>query len=201
MHARSLGTILARKFWLQTGRTNERALSSVAANRQQRPGASVFAILFAVESIARGIVPTVVTVPALDLLDSVRDVSVLFSTVGVVGLLASLSIPALVRLCSRRWIYTLGAVLLIASALALATHTLPGQIVGMFARVYGTACLNIALSLFILQYIRRSELVVSEPRRLQYSALAWTNWAGARSDALPSLPTSLRQCAVKGALT
>lgn len=140
---------------------------------QQHPGASVFAVLFALESIARGIVSTVITVQALDLLDSVRDVSLLFSAVGVIGLLASFSIPALVRLCSRRWIYTLGAALLVVSAIALATCTVSGQILGMFARVYGTACLNITLSLFILQYIRRSELVVSEPRRVQYSALAW----------------------------
>ena len=140
---------------------------------QQRPGARVFAALFAVESVARGILSTVITVQALHLFESVRDVNLAFSVVGLGGLIASFSIPAVVRVISRRWTYTLGAALMIAAALAFASYTQTGQIIGMLARVYGTACLNITLSLFILQYIRRSELTVLEPKRMQYSAIAW----------------------------
>ena len=140
---------------------------------QQQPGASVFATLYAVESHARALLATVITVQALHLLGNARDVSLLFSAVGLTGLVASFSIPTLIRRLSRRRVYTLGILLVLCASLALATVTLPGQVIGMLFRVYGTACLNIALSLYILQYIRRSELTLSEPRRMQYGAIAW----------------------------
>jgi MFS family permease len=140
---------------------------------QQRPGASVFATLYAFESYARALLATVITLQALHLLGNARDVSLLFSAVGLTGLVASFSIPVLIRRMTRRWVYTLGTMLLLCAALALATGSISGQVLGMLCRVYGTACLNIALSLYILQYIRRTELTVSEPRRMQFGALAW----------------------------
>jgi len=133
----------------------------------------VFATLYALESYARSLLSTVITVQALLLLGNARDVSLLFSAVGVTGLVASFSIPVLIRHLSRRWVYTLGALLILAAASSLATVSLAGQTLGMLFRVYGTACLNITLSLYILQYIRRTELTVSEPRRMQYGAIAW----------------------------
>lgn len=140
---------------------------------QQRPGARVFATLFAVESCARALLATVITVQALHLLGNARDVSLLFSIVGLTGLIASFSIPALIRHLSRRRVYTLGAFLLIGAAAALASQALPGQVLGMLFRVYGTACLNITLSLYILQYVRREELTLAEPKRMQFGAFAW----------------------------
>lgn len=133
----------------------------------------MFATLYALESYARALLATVITVQALQLLGNARDVSLLFSAVGLTGLVASFSIPLLIRRLTRRWVYTLGALLILGAALALSTVTVAGQAAGMLFRVYGTACLNITLSLYILQYIRRTELTVSEPRRMQFGAIAW----------------------------
>jgi hypothetical protein len=44
----------------------------------------------------------------------------------------------------------------------------------MVVRVFGVACLNITLSLYIMDYIQRGDLVRSEPLRLTMSAGAWT---------------------------
>jgi MFS family permease len=139
-----------------------------------RPGATAFATMFTLESFARSLLSTVIALQALALLHDPRDVSVLFTTVGVTGLAASFLIPHLIHRVGRRRCYTLGAALLIGAAAALASITLAGQTAGMLMRVFGTACLNIATSLYILQYISRHELTLSEPRRLQYSAVAWT---------------------------
>ena len=140
---------------------------------QQRPGAKVFATLFAIESCARALLSTVITLQALQLLGNARDVSLLFAMVGLTGLVASFSIPLLIRHQSRRLVYTLGALLLLAAAIAFASVSVPGQAAGMLLRVYGTACLNITLSLYILQYIRRVEFADCESRRMQFSAIAW----------------------------
>ena len=140
---------------------------------QQRPGARVFASLFAIESCARALLSTVITVQALHLLGNARDVSLLFASVGLTGLVASFSIPYLIRRYSRRTVYSLGALMILGAAIAFATVEIAGQVIGMLLRVYGVACLNITLSLYILQYIRRIEFADCESRRMQFSAVAW----------------------------
>lgn len=146
----------------------------------ERPGAVVFASLFALESFSRALLSTVITLQALELFETTRDVSLIFSLVGVTALVASFSIPSLVRRLSRRVVYSLGAALLILAAGLLGTITMTGQISGMLVRVFGTACLSITASLYIMQYINRRELTKAEPMRLQFSALAWTAgpWLG-----------------------
>src|SRR5262245_45405063 len=74
-----------------------------------RPGAGVFAFLFTLESIARATVATAIPLQAYAVLQSSRGVSLMFTCVGLAGLSGSLLIPHLVRLLSRRWVYTLGA--------------------------------------------------------------------------------------------
>jgi len=144
------------------------------------PGAFVFASLFALESFSRAVLSTVITLQALALFETTRDVSLIFSLVGVTALIASFSIPSLVRRLSRRAVYSLGAGLLIVAAVLLATITMTGQISGMLVRVFATACLSITASLYIMQYINRRDLTRAEPMRLQFSALAWTAgpWLG-----------------------
>ncbi len=145
-----------------------------------RPGASVFATMFTIESAARALLSTVITVQALALLEDARNVSIMFALVGVTGLAASFAIPALVHRSSRRAVYSLGTVLLVAAAAALALISVPGQIAGMLMRVFATACISVTTSLYIMQYINKRDLTKSEPMRLQFAAAAWTlgPWLG-----------------------
>ena len=147
-----------------------------------RPGAFVFGGLFALESLARALLATVITLQALTLLEDARDVSIVFALVGVTGFLANFAIPALVRRISRRMVYTLGAAALILAAVLLGTVTISGQVTGMLVRVFGAACLSITTSLYIMQYIAKRDLTRSEPLRLQLAAFAWTigPWLGVK---------------------
>jgi MFS family permease len=140
---------------------------------QERRGALAFATLFALESLARALAATVIAVQAYDLLQDSQKVSVLFTLVGVGGLFATVTIPIIIGLTARRWIYTGGALLLMIAGALLATHTLTGQASGMLLRVIGTACLNITLSLYILDHIKKQDLVRTEPLRLALSTASW----------------------------
>lgn len=140
----------------------------------ERPGAVVFALLFTLESVARALLATVITLQALDLLGEPSRVSLVFSLVGIAGLTATFLIPFMIMAIGRRWVYSLGVGFLVAATVALDTVTLPGQVSGMLLRVFGTACLTITTNLYIMQYINRRELTRSEPLRLQFSAAAWT---------------------------
>jgi MFS family permease len=138
------------------------------------PGAPVFAIMFTLESLARATLATVIPLQAYAILKDARDVSALYFGVGVIGLVGSFTIPLLIRRFRRRWVYSMAAVLTIVAALLLATGTLAGQISGMLLRAFAVASANITLSLYIMDYIRKRDLVRTEPMRLMASAAAWT---------------------------
>jgi len=138
------------------------------------PGAMSFAVMYALESVARATLSTVIPLQAYAILREARDVSALFLCVAAFGLAASFAIPLLVRQIGRRWVYPLGGACLILCAGAFATGTLAGQVAGMLLRVFGAACLNITLSLYIMDYISKRDLVRSEPRKFLFSAGAWT---------------------------
>ena len=138
------------------------------------PGAVVFALLFALDSMARASLATVVPFLALRALGNARDVSILFSAVGWVGVGLALFIPAIVRRYRPRWVYTAGAGLLVVAPALLALDTLPGLAGGMLARVFAAACLLNALNLYIMAYIRKRDMARSEPLRTFFSAFAWT---------------------------
>jgi MFS family permease len=139
-----------------------------------RPGSAAFALLFALESIARAVIATVIPLQAYALLESSRAVSVAFMAVGAAGLAGSFLIPVLIRRLQRRWVYTLGGVCLVVAALLLSLGGRWSLLGGMVLRVFGVACLNITLSLYIMDWIQRGELVRSEPLRLTMAAGAWT---------------------------
>ncbi|MBX6324023.1 MAG: MFS transporter [Rhodospirillaceae bacterium] len=145
-----------------------------------KPTALTFAIMFTLESMARASLATVIPLQAYALLGRARDVSILNFVVGIAGLTASFSIPLLIRRFRRRWMYTAGALALIAAAALLATATLPGQVSGMLVRAYGVAALNITVQLYVMDNIRKRDFVKSEPLKMMLGAFAWTAcpWLG-----------------------
>jgi MFS family permease len=150
------------------------ASSLIWTTAPPKRGALAFASLFALESFARALISTVVSVQAHDILQSSQKVSMLFTCVSMAVLISTLTLPLIFRYVPRRWIYTGGVAGLCFASLAFATDVLPGQVTGMYLRNVGAATLNISLSLYILDYIRKTDLVRSEPMRLAFSAASWT---------------------------
>jgi MFS family permease len=138
-----------------------------------KPGAMVFALLFALESLARATLWTIVPLQAYELLHNARDVSLLYLVVSLSSLAGGLAIPLLIRRFRRRWIYSCGVGLIMLAGLLLATGTREGQVGGMFARAFGGAATNISLMLYVMDYIRKRDLVHSEPLKMMLSAAAW----------------------------
>lgn len=150
---------------------SESALPTVPLPR--KAGAYTFAAIFAVESFARALNSTVISLQAYDILGSSQKVSVLSSTMSLIVLLTTLLLPQVLGRVRRRWAYTLGVLLLMLASFALASHVLEGQAIGMWLRNTGAAVMNITLSLYILDHIKRSELAHAEPIRLSLSTFSW----------------------------
>ena len=138
-----------------------------------RAGALTFAMLFAIESLSRAFNASVLSVQAYDLLGSSQRVSVLSIAVSLMVLCATLSLPYFLGGLRRRWTYSIGAILMIAACLALASYTVAGQVLGAFLRNTGAAILNVTLSLYIMDNIRKADLTRSEPLRLTLSTVSW----------------------------
>jgi MFS family permease len=127
-----------------------------------------------VESLSRASLASIVPIQAYDLLQDEQTVSLLYFAVGVAGIVTTLFAPVLFQRLPRRYVYTAGALVLVAACAALATHSLPGQALGMFLRVFGASALSITLNLYIMQFIRKDQVVRSESLRLALSTLSWT---------------------------
>jgi Major Facilitator Superfamily len=157
-----------------------RSSQTDSAASQRKGGTYTFALLFSLESMVRALNAAVLSTQAYDLLGSSQQVSVLATCVSMSVLGTTLLMPLLLGNLRRRWAYTFGLVLLMAGSLGLASFTVAGQVLGTYLRNTGTSLVNVTLQLYILDHIRKADLVRSEPMRLAISTLAWTAgpWIG-----------------------
>jgi MFS family permease len=142
--------------------------------RVAAPGAEAFAVIFALESLARAILTSVLPLQALRLVEDAQGVSLVFFLGSISGLLGSLLVPLVVRRTARRFVYSGGAALLIVAAGSFVVDGFIPLIVGLGCRVLGVVALTICLNLYIMDVIAKQDLVHSEPLRMYYSAAAWT---------------------------
>lgn len=138
------------------------------------PGAGTFALLYALESIARASISSVIPIQAYDLLRNEQHVSMLYTVVALLGLSATLFMPLAIARFARRFVYTAGVAALMAGSLAFLVDTLPAQMAGMLLRVIGASALSITLNLYIMDHIRKTEFVAAESARMAWSTLGWT---------------------------
>lgn len=136
-------------------------------------GPLTFAAIFAGESLVRAMNVSVLPLQALDLLGSSQRVSMLATAVSFCVLLTTLFFPLIFRNMRRRFAYTTGILLVMAAALLFASYTVPGQVVGQYLRNTGAAAMNVTLSLYIMDHIRKEQLATSEPLRLAASTVSW----------------------------
>lgn len=142
--------------------------------RFRTPGVVVFATMDVLDSMARACLVTVIPLQALDAFQDSRDVSLAFTFGAVAGFLALFAIPGLTRRFRRRFVYTLGVVLVIAAAGALATATQAGVTAAIFLRTFATSCIIITVQLYVLEFIRRRDFVRLEPIRIMAVGVPWT---------------------------
>ena len=142
--------------------------------RLTAPGAEAFATLYALESLSRAILATVLPLQALKLVSDAQGVSLIFFAVSLISLCGGLLVPWLVRVTARRWVYSLGAVFLASAPFFLSADTLGAFFAGMALRALAIAAMAICFSLYIMDFIARKDFGRSEPMRLFYSAGAWS---------------------------
>lgn len=169
-----------------------------------RPKALAFLGLFGFSSLAQAILLTVVPLEALHLLGTARAVTLLYVGTGLVAVLGRFSIPYLVRLIQRRFVFTLGTLSLAGSSVLLAFDQLPMLAAGLVLSTFAFACIEITSQLYLLDNISRQALKHFEPMRIFASAGPWTigPWLGVylQQNATFAAPFAIAAMAAAGLL-
>ncbi len=145
-----------------------------------RPTTPTFVTLYTLEAFSRASLVTVIPLIAYQHLGDAQKVSLLYFGAGLLGLCSSFAVPWLVNRITRRGVLTLGAAI---SAVAMTLFALNNPylfMAGMALHLFGGACMEVSISLYLMDHVPRNEIGRFEPVRLFYSGLAWTigPWLG-----------------------
>lgn len=136
--------------------------------------------LFFLPGIAQALLLTVVPLEALGLLGNARSVTMLYVATGLVAVAGRFSIPFLVNLIRRRFVFTLGTLCLASSSALLSFDRLLPLAAGLVLSTFAFACLEITSQLYLLDHVPRHALKHFEPMRIFAIAGPWTlgPWCG-----------------------
>ena len=138
------------------------------------PSVHGFATLTGVEAIARGSLVSVFPLEMYKALKDAQAVSEIYFLIGCISLLFGLLVPAISRKLSRRWTYSLGALLMfIGPGLAAYGHPY-GVVLGLMLTTFATVTLFVCLNAYVLDYVKRHDFGRCETLRMFYSAVGWT---------------------------
>jgi len=138
-----------------------------------RPGAREFAVLSAVEAFSRAIIAGVIPLEAHALLVEAQTISIVYAGVGIVAFATSFMVPLLLLGVRRKWIFSFGTLCMVAAPLLMLLSEVVPFVTALQIRSLAVVSVNIALNLYILDYIRRKDFVASEPLRLAFLGISW----------------------------
>jgi predicted MFS family arabinose efflux permease len=139
----------------------------------ERPGAREFALLSAVEAFSRAIIAGVIPLEAYAVLREAQTISLVYAGVGIVAFVASFMVPLVLLALRRKWIFSAGALFMVAAPLLMLASEAWPLVTALQIRALAVVCVNIALNLYILDYIRKKDFVASEPQRLAFLGISW----------------------------
>ena len=132
-----------------------------------------FARLNALEGIARSLLVGVIPLLALEILGSKELVTRAYLFASILTMAITLNFAALERLLQRRWVVTLG----VACTMTAMTILLfgDGRIIALAVGLQqaSASLFSVCLSLYIMDYIGRHELIYTETRRMLYTGIVW----------------------------
>ena len=145
-----------------------------------RPTTPTFVTLYTLEAFSRASLVTVIPLIAYQHLGNAQKVSLLYFAVGLLGLCSSFAVPWLVNKLTRRGVLSLGTGTVALAMILLSMNNPYLFMAGMALHLFGGACTEVSISLYLMDHVPRHEMGKFEPVRLVYSGLAWTigPWLG-----------------------
>lgn len=132
-----------------------------------------FARLNALEGIARSLLMGVIPLLALEALGSKEMVTRAYLLASILTLAITLNFAMLERLLQRRWVVTLGAACTMIAMTILILGEGMIMALGIGLQQAAASLFSVCLSLYIMDYIGKQELIYTETRRMLYAGIVW----------------------------
>ncbi|MEZ4513569.1 MAG: MFS transporter [Chloroflexota bacterium] len=129
--------------------------------------------LTGIDSLGRSLLVGVLPLIALKAFDNKETIATVYFASAIITLIFTLNIATLEQLLQRRWLLTLGGLMLIVSVLFFSAGNAPLFSLGVGLRSAGSTIFAVCMSLYIMDYIGKAELTRSESRRMIYNGAAW----------------------------
>jgi len=132
-----------------------------------------FAQLNSIEGFARSLLIGVIPLLALKALGSKEAVTLAYLFASLLTITLTLNFSFIERWLQRRWVITLSGLFTVMAATILLFGK--GMIIALAIGLQSAAAslFSVCISLYIMDYIRRKELIYTESRRLLYTGIAW----------------------------
>ena len=129
--------------------------------------------LNACEGFARSLMIGLIPLLALEALGSKEMVTRAYLGASLLTLLITLNFANLERWLQRRWVLTLGGGFTLTAILILAFGEGWVMSIAIGLQSAAASLFSVCLSLYIMDYIGKKELVFTESKRLLYTGIAW----------------------------
>ena len=129
--------------------------------------------LNSLEGFGRSLIVGIIPLLALEALGSKEMVTRAYLLASILTLMVTLNFATLERLLHRRWVVSLGSVFTITATLILIFGEGFSVAVAIGLQSAAASLFSVCLSLYIMDYIGKKELIYTESKRLLYTGIAW----------------------------
>lgn len=147
--------------------------SGVIALAADTDTGGALARLTALEGLSRAVLVGIIPLIAFEALGSKEAVAQTYLIAAIITLFITLNFSRLEKILQRRWVLSLGGVLLIISSILIYKGNDWGFAFGVGLRSAAASIFTVCISLYVMDYIQKLEFARTESRRMLYNGVAW----------------------------
>jgi ACDE family multidrug resistance protein len=129
--------------------------------------------LNALEGLGRSMLIGIIPLLTLEALGSKEQVTRAYLIASILTLVITLNYASLERILKRRWVITLGVALTVIAVIIFLLGEGMTIALAIGLQAAAASIFSVCISLYIMDYIGKKQLIYTESRRLMYTGIAW----------------------------
>jgi len=142
------------------------------------PNGLTLSTIYGMENASRATLGSLITIIGLEVFESAKLMSVSIFISSIIALPIVLFAGNLIGLLSRKYIFSIASILIIAGTLLLSLDNFLSYTFGNILRMSGAGLIMICVSLYTMDFIPRKELAQVESRKILFAAMSWVLFPG-----------------------
>lgn len=142
--------------------------------RPAKAGVHSFALMGACEAAARSVLVSVFPILLYRALQDAKIVSQYYLLIGLSSLFVALAVPWLSQFIRRRFLYTIGVLLMICGSIAGIIGSPILIVVALLTNTVALVVMTVCFNAYVMDYIERTSMGKNETVRLLFSGIPWS---------------------------